>query len=608
MSDTTTIGKFEITAELGRGGMGVVYKAWEDSLQRFVAIKMLGDQLTQDESIKQRFLREARAVADLNHPNVVQVFTVDTHEGRPYFAMEYVEGESLTDLIRTSNRVNPKRAAQIIKEAANGLAAAHAKDVIHRDIKPDNIMLTKHGGVKVVDFGIAKMEDADTKLTATGMMVGTPNYISPEVCLGRTVDARSDIFSLGIVFYEMLVGTTPFNADSPIAMMTAVVEAEVPDVSSLNPEVDKRLRSILTHMLMKGSQYRYNSCQEIIEDLTAYLAGDAPPHATAAAMDTTVVRERPELQSNTVEMAAPAAAPAAPAAAGKRTAQAGWIIGLLLIVGAAAGSWYYVDQPEPAPPNTNAVVVVPSQIEVEQDQTSTPETQTPSAASTGTATVNPSSSDSAETSYSTAAQSLPVESDSGAVDSQSNIEANLLPNSSAGSAPPTSSFSEAEDSVAHVDLATSQTNSAPPAPRGPPKLVVISQGDPAVAGVVESVIEGALMEAEFPVMDENFFDGFVFSNSLAQLGNTVAAEGADILVYADIRETGERQLRFYGRVERQTMANVEVRALLLSEKRNLGAPWTVPLEYVALNASDNAKEVAAPIAAELVTRLSTLDP
>lgn len=598
MSDTTTIGKFEITAELGRGGMGVVYKAWEDSLQRFVAIKMLGDQLTQDESVKQRFLREARAVADLNHPNVVQVFTVDTYEGRPYFAMEYVEGESLTDLIQTSNRVNPKRAAQILKEAASGLAAAHAKDVIHRDIKPDNIMLTKHGGVKVVDFGIAKMEDTEAKLTATGMMVGTPNYISPEVCLGHEVDARSDIFSLGIVFYEMLAGTTPFNADSPIAMMTAVVQAEVPDITTLNPEVDERLRAILIHMLMKDTEYRYHNCQQIIEDLTAYLAGGAPPHATAAAMDTTVVRERPELAAPTVEMAAaPAAAAAKPASAGKRTAQAGWVIGLLLIVGAAAGSWYYVEQPDAAPPEAAgsdlaeaATTELPASDTA--DTTATYDTSD-TVSTTDDSIIQPQATEPVVLS---AESTLPTETaaaDEVISDLASTTETEALATATA----------TATASVASMPPVETQ----PPAPTGPPKLVVISQGDPSVARVVESVIEGALMEADFPVMDENFFAGFDFATSLAQLGNTVQQEGADILVYADVQETGQRQLQFYGRRERQTTANVEVRALLLNEKRNLGTPWSMPLEYVPLNASDNAKEVATPIAADLVERLNALN-
>lgn len=344
MSEQTTIGRYRITAELGRGGMGVVYKAWEESLQRYVAIKMLGDALAHDDALVERFLREARAVADLSHPNVVQVFTVDTHEGRPYFAMEYVEGESLKDLIHTSRRIDPRRAARIVREAASGLDAAHAKGVIHRDVKPDNIMLTKYGGVKVVDFGIARTADAESRLTGTGMMVGTPNYLCPEVCLGQEVDGRSDLFSLGVVLYEMLAGTTPFQADSPMAMMTAVVREAVPDIRQLAPEVDDDLRAILAHLLEKDPQARYRSGAELVEDLDAWLAGEALLHARPASDAPTVARARPELETTTE--ARPLPATEAPAAR-RRAPGAAWMLGLLLIVGVAGGSWFYVAQPSP---------------------------------------------------------------------------------------------------------------------------------------------------------------------------------------------------------------------------------------------------------------------
>ena len=147
MDESQVIGKYEIVSELGRGGMGVVYKAWEASLKRFVAIKMLSDRPSDDPALAARFLREAQAVADLNHPNVVQVFAVDTHEGRPYFVMEYVEGDSLGKLINAPERMETALAVRLVSEIAAGLGAAHDKGVIHRDIKPDNIMLTKHGGV-----------------------------------------------------------------------------------------------------------------------------------------------------------------------------------------------------------------------------------------------------------------------------------------------------------------------------------------------------------------------------------------------------------------------------------------------------------------------------
>jgi len=384
---STYIGNYEVVAELGRGGMGVVYKAREESLQRFVAIKMLGSQLVDNESIALRFMREARAVADLNHPNVVQVFRVDRHEAQPYFVMEYVEGESLKELIRRENKLQPMRALQILKEVGSGLAAAHDKGVIHRDIKPENIMLTKYGGVKVVDFGIARVEEPGTRLTTTGMGLGTPSYISPEVCLSQDVDQRSDIFSMGVVLFEMLTGDIPFKSDSPFELMTKVVEAKIPNIKALNPNVDDGLKQILAGMIAKRPKLRYQSCNELISDIEDYLAGRVPRWAKnmrleedetagtgqpAAVEDgeetegtavietstvaTTPMTQRPAAQAETE---APAATVARDSESRSRSgSEAGHTRGgggylalaalllLLLVGGAITGSWYLLSGSE----------------------------------------------------------------------------------------------------------------------------------------------------------------------------------------------------------------------------------------------------------------------
>jgi len=568
VTEKQTIGRYEIVSELGRGGMGVVYKAWEDSLQRFVAIKMLGDQLTHDEIVVQRFLREAKAVADLNHPNIVQVFTVDTHEGRPYFAMEYVEGESLTELIQTAKRVDPKRAVKLLKETAAGLAAAHAKGVVHRDIKPDNIMLTKHGGVKVVDFGVAKIDDPDSKLTATGMAVGTPNYISPEVCLGKDVDARSDLFSLGIVFYEMLAGESPFQADSPIAMMTAVVNSEVPDITTLNSAVDEDVRLILGQMLQKNPAKRYQGCQQLVEDLESYIAGQPPAHAIAAVNDATMQMAVPAgITSKTTQSAPiPGAQAKTNKGAGKADKGIGnarWVLAFLVLFSASAGAWYYYqDQPAGAQPmassgNSSEVEAIASEGVLEQAQDSLADP--------------------------------PVEVVATQPE-QASPEPIVI-----ASLPTTSPV------IAAIPVAPQRV--------GPPKVVVIASGDPAVATMVESVLESALIAADFTVMDEQFFEGLNLGGlnvDLARLGRNVQDNGADILVFADIRHAGERKLTFYGRTEFQKTANMQVRVLSLADKRSLGAPWVSSLEYVPLNASEQARDAASPIAEELVERLQEM--
>ncbi len=267
------LGHYQIVSELGRGGMGVVYKAHEPSLNRYVAIKVLADHIAHDEQLAARFIREARSAAALSHPNITQIYFIGQEEGLHYFVMEYVRGESLSDIIRREGRLPPAKAAAIAHQTASGLAAAHDIDIIHRDIKPGNIMIAKEGLIKIADFGIAYMPDTGQKLTATGQFMGTPGYLSPEVCMGETTDPRSDIFSLGMVLYEMLAGKTAFQADSPYALLREVIEAEAPDISRLNPEVDAGLKALLQKMIAKKPEERHRNCHELADELNAWLAG-----------------------------------------------------------------------------------------------------------------------------------------------------------------------------------------------------------------------------------------------------------------------------------------------------------------------------------------------
>lgn len=260
-------GHYEVTAELGRGGMGVVYKGWEPSLNRKVAIKCLGEHLLNDADLVERFTREAKATAALNDPNVIQIYYIGKEQDQPFFAMEYIEGQSLDDILKGGNALSVKHAKNILKQACKGLSAAHKIDLVHRDIKPANIMITTNGTLKIVDFGIARTREYGDKLTNTGEFVGTPGYLSPEVCIGKEVDERSDIFSLGIVFYEMLAGKVPFENDSPLGLMLEVVQSEIPDIRALNKKVDKKTSYILNKMIAKSPDERYQTCEEIIRDL-----------------------------------------------------------------------------------------------------------------------------------------------------------------------------------------------------------------------------------------------------------------------------------------------------------------------------------------------------
>lgn len=581
MGEKEVIGKYEIVTELGRGGMGVVYKAWEESLRRHVAIKMLGDRLTQDEAVVTRFMREARSVADLNHPNVIQVFAVDTHEGKPYFAMEYIEGQSLSSLIEQEGKLKPGRALAILKEIASGLSAAHNKGVVHRDIKPDNIMLTGHGGVKVLDFGIAQLEDQNSKLTGTGMAIGTPNYVSPEVCLAQHVDNRSDLFSLGVVFYEMLTGDKPFEADSPLQMMTNVVHSEVPDITKLNSDVEPRLRSILDHLLAKNPDNRYQSASELLEDIESYKAKAMPAHAMGTAGGSAAVGE--ESGGGALK----------------------WVMVALLVAGVAGASWWYV-KPEPAsvtvtPEPVAEAIETPAAVDpadsVEQQTAATqlddsPDPQADSAdAETAQAATPAESEPEREEQFAGPTpeplQTAPVEPES------------ETPELSEPPAPGETGDQAAEDTVALVE----PTEPEPALPAGSPSIVIHTLGDSAVTPTIKGTLRSALENADFVVLNEQVLDGFKAGASTAEMSRIANANGAAYLVIAEVAQTGTRTLSYYGNTDIQSLASLTVDIVSLSDRRSLGSTLQAPLEYVALNASNQARAAAAPLARQVVVRL-----
>jgi eukaryotic-like serine/threonine-protein kinase len=333
----THLGHYEIVGELGRGGMGVVYKGYEPALSRYVAIKELSPSLAHDANLVERFLREARSMAVLNDPNIIQIYFIGTDQdtGQPFFAMEFVEGDSLSGLLKRDVKLSVENALKVLHQTALGLATAHDKGVIHRDIKPGNLMITPRGNVKIADFGIAlATQDFSKKLTSTGEFVGTPGYLSPEICIGKTVDQRSDIFSLGIVLYEMLSGAIPFTDESPLGLMLEVVKAEIPDIRAINQEVDAETAAILTRMLAKEPADRFQSCHELAEALQRHplVAKGGTirlPVAKPAASDATMVgvptpasqpsvraaTPPPVVGSGRIATPAAAAAPVSPVAA-----------------------------------------------------------------------------------------------------------------------------------------------------------------------------------------------------------------------------------------------------------------------------------------------------
>jgi serine/threonine protein kinase len=267
--EATKLGRYNIQSELGRGAMGVVYKATDTALERTVAVKTVNMALENDgaERYEARFYQEARAAGSLNHPNIVTVYDVGKEGNVAYMAMEFIEGVELRSLIGEGRALAVSQALSIAAQVAEGLAYAHQHGVVHRDVKPANIMVVAEGPVKITDFGIARMRAANDELTQTGMMLGSPKYMSPEQVIGKRADQRSDIFSLGVILYEMLTGGAPFNGENVTALMYQIVNFAPPTPSVVNPAVPELLNFIVAKMLAKPLEERYQNAQDLAHDL-----------------------------------------------------------------------------------------------------------------------------------------------------------------------------------------------------------------------------------------------------------------------------------------------------------------------------------------------------
>jgi serine/threonine protein kinase len=262
------LGRYLIQSELGRGAMGVVYKATDSVLERTVAIKTVNMALERDgaDRFEARFYQEARAAGGLNHPNIVTVYDVGKAGEVAYIAMEFIEGVELRTLIGEGKPMSVAQAISVAAQVAEGLSYAHEHGVVHRDIKPANIMVTPGSPVKITDFGIARMR-VSGELTQTGIMLGSPKYMSPEQVIGKRADHRSDVFSLGVILYEMLTGATPFNGDNVTALMYQIVNFAPPAPSAINSGVPELLDYIVAKMLAKALEERYQGAVEVARDL-----------------------------------------------------------------------------------------------------------------------------------------------------------------------------------------------------------------------------------------------------------------------------------------------------------------------------------------------------
>jgi eukaryotic-like serine/threonine-protein kinase len=268
-------GRYELHRRLGRGGMAEVYLARDQMLDRPVAVKVLFPALATDPGFVERFRREAQSAAALNHPNIVSVYDWGEANGTYFIVMEYVEGESLAEMIHAQTRLHPDRAAEIGSDMASALGFAHRNGVVHRDVKPGNVLITRDGDVKVADFGIARAisDSSDQALTKTGSVMGTATYFSPEQARGANVDQRSDIYALGCVIYEMITGRPPFSGENAVAIAYKHVQEAVVPPRRIDPALPETLEAIILKCLAKNPANRYPTAQDLRADLRRYLDG-----------------------------------------------------------------------------------------------------------------------------------------------------------------------------------------------------------------------------------------------------------------------------------------------------------------------------------------------
>ena len=290
---TTLSGRYRLESRIGSGGMSTVYRAQDETLERFVAIKLMNRAAATDPHQLERCRREARAVARLSHPNIVHVIDAGEDESRPYIVFEYIDGETLKERIRGRGRLReiPEAVAYCV-EIARALGAAHANHVVHRDVKPQNVLIDHEGTAKVTDFGIARTLEEDG-LTADGRVLGTTDYVSPEQALGRHATGQSDLYSLGVVLYEMLTGELPYRGETQVAVAMQHVRETMPDVRRQRPEVSAALAAVVERATAKELSERYADDDEMVADLESALALETTRAGSADGQVTAVIETLP---------------------------------------------------------------------------------------------------------------------------------------------------------------------------------------------------------------------------------------------------------------------------------------------------------------------------
>jgi len=640
-----TLGRYHIISELGRGGMGVVYKALDPKLERFIAIKCLSDELSNDEIVVARFLREARNVAALNHPNIAQIFVADEHEGKPYFVMEYVDGESLADFIAREGQCSPEMARRVTEQSAEALGAAAEENIVHRDVKPGNIMLDRRGRAVLTDFGIACVAADPDSDDRTATLMGTPGYLPPEALTGGQPDCRGDLFALGLVYYEMLTGRRLVAETDLKAMLATYMQPGFPDLSALDGKVDERVVAIIARLLAVKPEQRYAGCRALLDDMAPLKTGETgpierPDSGPTPAETAATAALKPDSDmgdaAGTREIGATSPTENLPAdhgespstvpverdpnaGRGRRFALLGVLVASLVMVvlGLARmddGHWdrfasllsdsdetladvdrqSVVSRESDDPAGSDEVDADSASADPSQDLTrAVAEVDT---AQAGQAQLIEEPAATAEVEDAAAAVVEERESTSARVSAGGDTSPALADSAAADVSPALAADETTPEGGMEVASVASDAVAEPEPATG---IAVVGVGDPVIADPMTHEIEQALRTARPPLVDKRFIGNFRQyvdgeEIDLAGLAGPAAEAGVRYLVVARALPAGSRELQFYNRYETAWTVQLEARTFDLQLGREIGASPLEQIEYTSLNATERARRSVQP--------------
>jgi len=581
------LSNYKILSKLGKGGMATVYKAHELSLNRVVALKVLSPRLSEDTEFIKRFQREAQAAAKLNHPNIVQIYAIGEEKGIHYFAMEYIKGKTLAQIKNEEGILTAARAIPIIRQVAEALGEAHKVGLVHRDIKPSNIMIDASGRAKVTDFGIAFVAEAKTKLTREGSIIGTPEYLSPEQCEGKSLDGRSDIYSLGVTLYEMLSGKTPYEADTPVSMLMKIVQGNFLPLNQVNPNVPLPAQKMIEKMMQTDTQKRYANVDELLESLQevekeiTLSEGKAALKETVSRIEPEPVGVRQPVEQHFQEQK-------------KRSnfwpAVTVALIIVLLLGGAFAAKVFYFDkkasQGKPAETSQSQVITPAASSEQSEPSEAADQTETQSTEpETTTASVDQSKP--LDTADQTGVQG--IESSSQAQSQQS------ISTDTTSTTPAASTTSGSQQTVSAVKPTTTSSTSSTTSkqtivkkPRPPANsLIITTLGGDDKEDMITSYVQSVFSRANFTIMDG------------PSMGSRNLSDIARYHLVITVNLLGTTTLNYYGSSSEQYTVGLTMKAIATQSGKIIAGPFTATVKYTSLNAEENLKKAAVSLASRL---------